>query len=47
MKEIIISRIKRKRQILFDRDDGIMIELSMIINDMSKEYFDSLQDNFW
>lgn len=37
MKEIIISRIKRKRQILFDRDDDIMIELSMIINDMSKE----------
>lgn len=37
MKEIIISRIKRKRQILFDRDDDIMIELSMIINDVSKE----------
>lgn len=37
MKETIISRIKKKRQILFNRDDEIMIELSMIINDMPKK----------
>lgn len=37
VKETIISRIKKKRQIIFNKDDEIMIELSMIINDMPKE----------
>lgn len=37
MKEIISSRIKKKRQILFNRDDDVILGLSMIINDMPKE----------